>query len=451
LSATIEGNLPVAARTGDITAETAHAPLGMVDITPSSRDAFLCAGLILASAIFFFANAFLLVTGKPFDVADLAATNTSDFFVYFSAARMMLAETPIAQLYDFEGFRAFQASLADIAPGYHPFVYPPTYLLAILPLGLLPYGVSFVAWQTLGLSALIVAARLAGLRFLEIAAVALAPAATINFAAGQNGFLTSALLIAGLALLQRRPALAGGLFGLLTLKFHLGLLLPVMLVGRRAWAAILGAAFVAVALVGLSLWAFGPEAWIAFLDFARQFQEIAVSQEIRSLAANAISPFVGLAVAGAPLVVAYAVQAAVTLAVLVVVYRSERTSGSGDLRMALLLSATTLVVPYGFFYDIVFLPLAIVILARRGFRDGFQAYERPVLAAAWLLPLFAGHLHGAGLPAAPLVHLAMLLMILRRARQEGGDFNTLPTINKNCARYSRLFINHYNKNPTNSY
>lgn len=433
MSATIEGHLPEADRAGDRAAEAARARSGAAVGAVSPRDAFLCTGLILASAIFFVANAFLLVTGKPLDVADLTAASTSDFFVYFSAARMMLAEAPIAQLYDFEGLRAFQASLADVAPGYHPFVYPPTYLLAILPLGLVPYGASFVAWQALGLSALILAARLAGLRPLEIAAVALAPAATVNFAAGQNGFLSSALLIAGLALLQRRPALAGGLFGLLTLKFHLGLLLPVMLVGRRAWAAILGAASVAGALVGLSLWAFGPEAWIAFLDFARQFQQVAVGQEIRSLAANAISPFVGLAVAGAPLVVAYAIQAAVTLAVMVVVYRGERAGGARDLRMALLLSATTLVVPYGFFYDVVFLPLAIVILARRGFRDGFLAYERPVLAAAWLLPLFAGPLHGAGLPAAPLVHLAMLLLILRRARQDGCNFNILPAINKNSA------------------
>jgi len=430
LSEAVEARLAGATRTGGLATGPAALGAGRTTHNGLSTDAIFCAGLILASALFFIANAYLLVSGKPANVADLDAANTSDFFVYFSAARMALAEGSTTQLYDFEGFRAFQATLTAVAPGYHPFVYPPTYLLAILPLGLLPYAASFAAWEVLTLVALILAARLAGLRAIEVAAVALAPACTINFAAGQNGFLTSALLIAGLTLMQRRPAWAGGFFGLLTIKFHLGLLLPVTLVAQRNWAAILCAIGAAAALIGLSLLTFGPESWVAYVDFTQQFQQVAVTREMQSLAANAISPLIGAAVAGVPLPVAYALQAVVTVAVAALVYRCERRLADAELRLAVLLTATTLVLPYGFFYDIAFLTLPIVILARRGLRDGFHPYERPVLAAAWLLPLFASHLQVAGLPAAPLVHLAVFLLVLRRALSDVKVINALSPYNK---------------------
>lgn len=46
----------------------------------------------------------------------------------------------------------------------------------------------------------------------------------------QNGFLSAGLFGGALVLLERRPVLAGALFGLLTYKPHLGLLVPIVLI-----------------------------------------------------------------------------------------------------------------------------------------------------------------------------------------------------------------------------
>ena len=67
--------------------------------------------------------------------------------------------------------------------------------------------------------------------------------------AGQNGFLTWALMIAGLAQLGRRPVLSGVCFGLLTIKPQLGLLLPLMLVLTGQWRSIMAAIATTAALV----------------------------------------------------------------------------------------------------------------------------------------------------------------------------------------------------------
>jgi len=55
-------------------------------------------------------------------------------------------------------------------------------------------------------------------RPIELVPLIAAPAAMVNIYVGQNGFFTAALMIAGLLSLERRPVLAGILFGLRTIK-----------------------------------------------------------------------------------------------------------------------------------------------------------------------------------------------------------------------------------------
>ena len=54
--------------------------------------------------------------------------------------------------------------------------------------------------------------------------LALAPAVVANIGFGQTGFVLASLMIAGLVNLDRRPVLAGIMFGLLTIKPHFGVL-----------------------------------------------------------------------------------------------------------------------------------------------------------------------------------------------------------------------------------
>ena len=93
------------------------------------------------------------------------------------------------------------------------------------------------------------------------------PAALWNVTAGQNGFLTAALIGGTLGLLERRPALAGVCLGLLTYKPQFGLLFPFALIADRRWTTILVAAATAIALAALSWLAFGSASWQAFVHW----------------------------------------------------------------------------------------------------------------------------------------------------------------------------------------
>src|SRR5262249_9982799 len=104
----------------------------------------------------------------------------------------------------------------------------------------------------------------------------LAPACLINTIGGQNGFLTAALFLGGVLCIDRRPILAGVLFGLLTFKPHLGLILPFALLALRASRLVAAAVLAAVVMV---LWAVrlcGIEPW-------RQYIEVAGAHQIRLL------------------------------------------------------------------------------------------------------------------------------------------------------------------------
>ena len=94
--------------------------------------------------------------------------------------------------------------------------------------------------------------------------VAVAPCVIVCIFFGQNGFFTSALLIGGLLYLDRRPILAGVLFGILTVKPQLGLLLPMVLLLERRWLTIASAVVTTGILVALTSMLFGWHIWIEF-------------------------------------------------------------------------------------------------------------------------------------------------------------------------------------------
>src|SRR5690606_37204612 len=90
------------------------------------------------------------------------------------------------------------------------------------------------------------------------------PATLWNVTAGQNGFLTAALIGGALTLLERRPVAAGICLGLLTYKPHFGLLFPAALIAAGHWRVLITAAATAALMVLASWLAFGTETWLAF-------------------------------------------------------------------------------------------------------------------------------------------------------------------------------------------
>src|SRR5262249_18565452 len=88
---------------------------------------------------------------------------------------------------------------------------------------------------------------------------------------GQNGALTASLFAAGLmALVMRRTALAGILFGFLIYKPQVFVLIPICLLAARQYRALFWLAATIAPLILSSLVAFGLDAWLHFIGALSQ-------------------------------------------------------------------------------------------------------------------------------------------------------------------------------------
>ena len=92
------------------------------------------------------------------------------------------------------------------------------------------------------------------------------PGALIAAGHAQNGFVTGALLVGGVALLDRRPLASGALLGALIVKPHLALLVPFWLAAGGRWRAFAAAAASAAGLLALSWAVFGSATMAGYVS-----------------------------------------------------------------------------------------------------------------------------------------------------------------------------------------
>lgn len=217
-------------------------------------------------------------------LAALRVPGRQDFFGLWSFGRF-IHENPAAGLYDPAGLNLYQHRLAPDFSTFYPFAYPPDMLILLWPFGALPYHAAWGLW--LGASAALFAAACWGLlrgpaqwRGFGVALALLAPASLMNAITGETGYFTAALLTGGFALLPVRPVLAGLLFGLLSLKPQMAVLLPFALAGLGAWRALLAALISALGLAALSCLVFPPQLWSIWLHALPAYQGL-VGQNIR--------------------------------------------------------------------------------------------------------------------------------------------------------------------------
>lgn len=339
----------------------------------------------------------------------------TDFLAFWTAGRLAL-EGAAAGAYDPMVLGPLQeATFPGAKTGYAPFPYPPLFLLACAPLGALPYFPALAAWLAVTGYAYWRVARawLGRARGLALPALVY-PAVLINAAHGQNAFLTTALFGAGALTLARRPLLAGLCFGALAFKPHLGLLIPVVLLGARQWRAIAGAAVSATALAGAAALAFGLDAWRGFLAGLPLMR--AVTADGRLPPEKLQSLFGALRVWQVPASPAYAAQAILALAAAgALAWLAWRRPNDRSLGPALA-AGTLLASPYLLDYDLVLAAVPLAWLYAEGRRTGFRSWEKLALLTAFVLPLASRVLAATlMLPLAPFVLTALFALVLRRA------------------------------------
>ncbi|HYM31635.1 MAG TPA: glycosyltransferase family 87 protein [Candidatus Cybelea sp.] len=345
----------------------------------------------------------------------------TDFMDVWAAGRLALDGEPAAAYdyarhYDVQ-MHALPWHAGEPVPffGWH---YPPMFLLPAAALAMLPYGIALLLWMAATLPAYLAVARaVLPARFALLSAFAF-PGTFVNLGHGQNGFLTAGLLGGGLLLLERRPWLAGALFGLLAYKPQFGVLIPLALVAARQWRAIGGACATLAVTAFASYAVFGRETWSAFFASAKLTRTIILEQGATGWP-KIQSAFAAVRMLGGEIALAYAVQGVTTILAATAVVWIWRRDAAMPLKGAALATATLLATPYVLDYDLMLLALPLAWIAMAGVRDGFLPWERPVLAAAWLLPILSRSIGSAvHVPVAPLVLLLLLAAILRRSMVE---------------------------------
>ncbi len=303
--------------------------------------------------------------------------------------------------------------------GFH---YPPMYLLIVLPLSILPLVASWVVFETVTLAGyLAVLRRIAPIPLGLWLAIAF-PAVIINFMCGQNGFLTTALIGGGLLLLDRSPMLAGLLFGLIAYKPQFAILIPLALIAARRWRALVAAAASAIVFAAVSLAVFGAPTWRAFIGSIAFTQKVVLERGAIDFS-TLQTIFGAIRMWGGSVEVAYLFQAVVAIFAASAVVWVWQSSRPFALKAAAVAVGSVMVSPYVLQYDLALLALPIAWLAMEGFEKGFLAYEKAVLSLAWILPRVALPVsQSAKIPLAPIVTIALMAAILRRAsRREPGQ------------------------------
>ncbi len=131
----------------------------------------------------------------------------NDFVNVWAAGRLTLDGNP-AQAYDWPVHKAAEVhAVGHDSDGYYGRHYPPTFLFVAAALATLPFLTAAALWLAATLLAYVAAlGGILGARTGVFVALGF-PAAVWNVTAGENGFLTAALIGGALGLLVRRPDL----------------------------------------------------------------------------------------------------------------------------------------------------------------------------------------------------------------------------------------------------
>ncbi|HTU10699.1 MAG TPA: glycosyltransferase family 87 protein [Allosphingosinicella sp.] len=306
-----------------------------------------------------------------------------------------------------------QAAHGDPAVPFYGWHYPPPFLLLAALLATLPYLAALFVWQAASLwGAVKVYRAILPSKGALLTALG-APVVLVCLTHGHNGFLTAALLGGGLLLLDRRPLLAGLLFGCLVYKPQFALAVPLLLLAGGHVRAIVGACLSAALLVGATLAIWGWPVWQAFLESLPLTRQIVIEQGETGWH-KIQSAFAMVRMWGGSLPIAYAVQGAATVAAMGAVLWLARAARP-NLRNAAVCAAAMLSTPYVLDYDLVVLGLGAAFLVADGLERGFLPWEKSLLALVWISPLLSRSL--AELALVPLGQAASVIVLALAVRR----------------------------------
>lgn len=384
--------------------------------------ALVCAYLLAFGCLALTANGFVDAFGRPLG---------TDFSNVYAAGTYVLEGKAHAPFDPALQYAREQAIFGPDTPfyGWH---YPPFFLFVAAALALLPYGLALAAWQIVTFLLYLISIRLilsataprndiaadSGPSYLPLLVAAAFPAVFVNLSHGHNGFLSAALMGAALVMLDRRPTIAGILFGLLIYKPQFGLMVPFVLAATGRWRTFAAASATAALLVLTATLAFGLQIWEAFVT-STQFTRAVVLEAGDPGWHKIQSTFSWVRMWGGSVATAYVLQAAVTLAVGITLIWLWRSGASFALKAAALCLSAMLASPYGYDYDMMVVAPAIAFLASDCLAHGCRPWEKTTLAALWLVPIVTRGIASATfIPLGVITIIAAYVVILHRVATE---------------------------------
>jgi len=385
--------------------------LALPNASHSNAELFLKLALASGILVAVLEVGYLLSSPLPYDPIGYVVGR--DFVNTWLGSRLALTGDPGAHF----GFFAYNAALKEVFGENYPthiWSYPPHFLLLSWPLGLMPYLTAYLVYTVLGLVLYLAVVSDGERRADHLLLLTLAPATIVNIWCGQVGFLVAALLVGGLLQLDRRPILAGVLFGLLTIKPQLGLLIPLMLVLTGRWRTIAAAIVTIMVLCAATALAFGPGVWTAYVSDAMMVQSQVLLRPVEHWMVHVPTAFMNMRIAGLPLAAAIMAQALLSAVASAGVVWTFWRRRDPVLSNALFITATFAVTPYVFNYDMVVLGFVAITLIDRPDNEPLDHW---LMLAVWTVPFLTVPLGMAGIPASCLPVAALGGRLLWRLRR----------------------------------
>lgn len=337
------------------------------------------------------AGAAVVVDGAIFrEFVGNVADDINGLLLFWSWSKFIHVISPAALIYDPRALYSFEHGVVSAHAKNLPFAYPPSLLLLIWPLALLPPVVALLLWLSVSLALYSWACwhRTWGPTIAMVGLVIPSTLAAMFY--GQVSLLVAACMIGGCRLVSRRPILAGALFGLAAVKPQLGLLIPIALVSARQWRVVASAAATVALTTVASGWVFGWDSWLRLPSaLVGLSMHVALSPRLAHFAPTVTA---GLHLLGVGPTLTNAAQMVVTVCTVVAIWLCFRR-GFAALPVAALMVGAFLVTPYAVYYDLPLVSYAVlsVVIDRHQSHELFGTGELLVLIAAVALPVLIAY------------------------------------------------------------
>lgn len=343
-----------------------------------------------------------------------------DFINFWQGGRVTWRDE-ISSLYQKGAYRELLIDEFGEPLGNYAFSYPPHTLIFLSFFGAFPYIAALAFWTIGGILAYSKVATGYIKSSFYLWVTILSPASIICLLSGQTGLFIAALFLFGLSQLEKRPWLSGAVFGILTIKPQIGVLLVVALLAGQYWRVILAASITSLLLLLVSIGLFGTLPWEQFLYETLPYQSEIISRSYGMFDHMVHSPFKWIINIGGSLQLAWAAQFIFMLAGVISVFYAFRMQISLPLKIAFLCAMTLLFSPYIAIYDMTILSVAAMIYYQFiGSRNASVPLNSRVLVYFLIVTPFLGYVASArfNFPLTVILVLIFAFTLFKAMRKE---------------------------------